>query len=95
MTALADRRVGPTNERIELARYRISTGERVIYGQRVLGVIRLTDVPAAGGGRAYVIERELTSMAELRAIVADYLHQAQRWDAVPAEPSCLETEPVR
>lgn len=95
MTAVAARQVGPTNERIELARYRVTAGERVIYGQRVLGVIRLTDVPAAGAGRAYLIERELTSMAELRAIVDDYLQQARRWDAVPAEPCCLETEPVR
>ena len=84
-----------TNERVELARYRISAGERVIYGQRVLGVIRLTDLPADGHGRAYVIERELTRMAELHAIVADYLDQASRWDVVPAEPCCLEAEPAR
>jgi hypothetical protein len=79
----------PTNERVELARYTISAGERVIYGQRVLGVVRLVDVPADGHGRRYVIERGLTSMAELEAIVADYLEQSARWDAVPAEPACL------
>ena len=50
-----------------------SAGERVVYGQRVLGVVRLVDVPANGHGRRYVIERELTCMAELEAIVADYL----------------------
>ena len=80
---------GPTNERVELARYTISAGERVIYGQRVLGVVRLVDVPARGRGRRYVIERELTSMAELEAIVADYVEQAGRWDAIPAAPVCL------
>jgi hypothetical protein len=73
-----------TNERVELARYTISAGERVIYGQRVLGVVRLVDHPARGRSRRYVIERELTVMAELEAIVADYLEQATSWDTIPA-----------
>jgi hypothetical protein len=76
-------------ERVELGRYTISAGERVIYGQRVLGVVRVVDVPAGGRGRRYVIERGLTSMTELEAIVADYLQQAAVWDAVPAEAVCL------
>ena len=37
---------GATNERVELGRYTVTAGERVIYGQRVLGVVRLVDVPA-------------------------------------------------
>ena len=77
-----------TNERVELARYSISTGERVISGQRVLGVVRVVDHPADGHGRRYIIERELTVMAELEAIVADYLHQASTWDQVPAAGPC-------
>ena len=77
------------SERVELGRYTISAGERVIYGQRVLGVVRVVDVPAGGRGRRYIIERGLTSRAELEAIVADYLQQAAVWDAVPAEPVCL------
>jgi len=32
-------------------------------------------------------------MAELEAIVADYLQQAARWDAVPAAPCCLVDHP--
>lgn len=78
-----------TNERVELSRYTISAGERVIYGQRVLGVVRLTDIPAHGHGRHYLIERDLTCMAELRAIVDDYVDQAARHDAVPAGPCWL------
>jgi hypothetical protein len=79
-----------TNERVELARYTISTGERVVYGQRVLGVVRVVDHPADGHGRRYIIERELTVMAELEAIVADYLQQASAWDVIPAAgPCCL------
>jgi hypothetical protein len=77
-----------TNERVELARYTNSGGERVIYAQRVRGVVRLVDAPARGRGRRYVIERELTSMAELEAIVADYLEQAALWDTIPAAGAC-------
>jgi hypothetical protein len=39
--------------------------------------VRLVDDPVSGEGRHYVIERELTTMAELEAIIADYLTQAQ------------------
>ena len=86
-------RAGQTNERVELARYTVSAGERVIHGQRVLGVVRLRDDPASGEGRHFVIERELTTMAELEAIVADYLQQAATWDTIPAVgPCCLLAE---
>ena len=36
-------------ERVELGRYQISSGERVLYGQRVNGVVRLTDNPHPAG----------------------------------------------
>ena len=86
----SSRRRGETNAPVELARYMISAGERVIYGQRIRGVVRLVDVPCEGCGRRYVIERGLTSMAELEAIVGDYLDQAARWNAIPAAgPCCL------
>lgn len=87
-TVSETRRAGQTNERVELARYTISAGEHVIYAQRVLGVVRLVDEPAHGDGRRYIIERELTVMAELEAIVADYLQQAETWDAIPAAGPC-------
>jgi flavin-dependent dehydrogenase len=35
-----EHRCGRTGHRVELARYTISAGERVIYGQRVNGVVR-------------------------------------------------------
>jgi hypothetical protein len=81
-------RVGQTNARVELARYSLSVGERVIYGQRVLGVVRLVDESADGNGRRYIIERELTVMAELEAIIADYLEQAATWNVIPAAGCC-------
>ena len=84
------RRGRATNEPVELGRYTVTGRERVVLGQRVLGVVRLVDVPAEGRARRYLIERGLTSMAEVEAIVADYLEQAARWDAIPAAgPCCL------
>lgn len=81
-----------TNPPVELARYRISSGERIIRGQRICGAVRLSDVPGdpLSNERRYVIERELTSMAELQAIVTDYLQQAAVWDAIPARPCCFD-----
>ena len=87
-TVTDTRRAGPTNERVELARYTVTAGERVIHGRRVLGVVRLVDDPVSADGRHYVIERELTTMAELDAIVTDYLEQARLWDVIPAIGSC-------
>jgi len=84
-----------TNERVELARYTISADERVIYGQRVRGVVRIVDAPARGRGRRYVIERELTAMAELEAIVADYLEQTAMWDTIPAAGACYLVAELR
>jgi hypothetical protein len=76
--------------RVELARYTITAGERVIWGQRIDGVVRLSDVAADGQGRRYLIERGLACRAELDAIVADYVEQAAEWDGIPALPLCLE-----
>ena len=62
MTALA------TNPPVELGRYRVGDTERVVRGQRVDGVVRVTDIPAVGHGRRYLVERGLTSRAELDAL---------------------------
>jgi hypothetical protein len=78
-------------ERIELARYTVPIGERVLYGQRVNGVVRVTDVPAQGCGRAYLVERELEQdgYGALKALVSDYLDQAELVDDVPMAVSPL------
>ena len=75
----------PVGKRTELGRYTITAGERVLYGQRVDGVVRVTDVPAQGRGRAYLVERELEQdgYEALKALVSDYLDQAQLLDDVP------------
>ena len=81
----------PVGERIELARYSVPIGQRVLYGQRVHGVVRVTDVPACGRGRAYLVERELDQDGydALKALVSDYLDQAELLEDVPMAVSPL------
>jgi hypothetical protein len=79
---------GRTGERVELARYVVSSGERALCGQRVLGVVRVTDVPLDAGGRSYLVERGLeeeglNANAALHALIVDYLRHAEIRDAVP------------
>jgi hypothetical protein len=56
-------------------------------------VQRLGNLQVHEGCTVYLIERELTTMAELEAIVTDYLQQAGTWGAIPAAgPCCLLAE---
>jgi hypothetical protein len=90
---LAGRPTSPTGEPVELARYTTpSVGERVIRGQRVDGRVRLTDHPAAGGARAFVIERglEQDGNAAMLALIDDYKAQAVRHDEVPMRSSAVQ-----
>jgi hypothetical protein len=85
---------GRTGHRVELARYTVGGGERVLYGQRVNGVVRVTDVPGHGRGRAYLVERGLEhdGYDALKALVADYVDQAELLARVPMAVSPLESE---
>ncbi|HVA19336.1 MAG TPA: hypothetical protein VMU55_04105 [Solirubrobacteraceae bacterium] len=78
-------------ERVELSRYTVASGERVIYGQRIKGVVRITDRPANGQGRSYLIDRGLEEDGydALKALVADYTAQAAKLDDVPMAASVL------
>lgn len=78
-------------ERVELSRYSVSSGERVIYGQRINGIVRVTDRPSDGQGRSYLIERELEQdgYSALNALLADYIAQAAILDEVPMAASVL------
>lgn len=73
-------------ERVELARYDIDGITRIVVGQRVNGVLRVSDVPAAGGGRAYLVERGLEhdGNAALRALADGYIRQARLHAYIPA-----------
>jgi hypothetical protein len=52
--------------------------------------VRVFDRPLAGGGRAYLIERELTTKAELDGLVADYLATAHRLNTIPMSESPVD-----
>jgi len=73
-------------ERVELGRYSTTTSERILHGQRINGVVRITDTPTSGG-RAFLVERglEQDGYAALQALVNDYITQSQRRD----EPAIL------
>ena len=63
----------------------MSAGERVIYGQRINGCVRITDRPASGAGRSYLVERECEQdgYSAPKALVADYVEQSRELDEVP------------
>jgi hypothetical protein len=84
-------RAAQVGERTELARYSVGSQDRVLYGQRIDGCVRITDRPASREGRSYVVERELEQdgYGALKALVADYLDQAQELADVPMASSAL------
>ena len=57
-----------------------------------MSTVRVTDNPAHGQGRAYLVERELEldGSAALFALVDDYLAQSARLNAIPMACSPLE-----
>jgi hypothetical protein len=67
----------------ELARYRISSGERVLMGWRHSSGVEVTDRPAEGRHRAFVVDRGFRCFEQLAAFVGDYVDQAVRIDACP------------
>jgi hypothetical protein len=82
-------------QRIELGRYRTNEGvERVIYGQRIAGVVRITDCPVEPPGRAYLVERglEQDGYAALLALVTDYLDQAKQLGVPPMSTTVLQSQ---
>lgn len=80
-----------TAERVELARYSISSGSRVVIGQRVRGALRVTDRPASGEGRSYLVDRGVgrDGDAALKALIRDYLAQSRIYDKVPMATSIV------
>ena len=72
-------------ERRELARYRLPSGERVLYGQRINGHVAVSDVPAGEHGRVYLVERHVEFLAALDGLLADYLAESQQ----RGEPAAL------
>jgi hypothetical protein len=69
----------------ELARYRVSAGERVLMGwRRGAGIgIEVTDRPIEGRARGYVVDHGFRCLEQLTAFVEDYLAQAERFNSCP------------
>ena len=68
-----------------LATYQADEGTRQLVGQRVDGIVRITDRRKDAVGRAYLVEEGISCMAELDAIVADYLAKAERLGYAPMQ----------
>jgi hypothetical protein len=85
------RRAPVVGNRTELARYTVTDGERILYGQRIDGIVRVTDRPAGECGRAYLVERGLETKSELDAVIADYLQQAANLECPPMSVCPLES----
>ena len=82
-TATYPPNVGQPNR---LGTYTIDDCTRVIWGQRIDGVVRVTDHPADGQtGRRYVVERglEQDGYDALKALVEDYIAQAAKHCCIP------------
>jgi hypothetical protein len=93
MTTATTQPPAAVGKRTELGRYTLPDGQtRLIVGQRVDGVVRVSDVPARPGARAYLVERELEQdgHAALLALVSDYLQEADRLAAIPMACAPLE-----
>lgn len=88
MTAIKDMDlVGP--EGAELARYRVSGGERVLMGWMRSGGVEVTDRPTEGRARAYVVDRGIRDYEQLCAFVVDYVDVAERLDGCPMAEETL------
>lgn len=74
---------GTTGQRVTLAHYTTSHEDRVLVGQRVNGIVRITDEPAGPDGVLYLVEPQLESKAALDALITDYVTKAQRLDYPP------------
>lgn len=73
-------------EDTEIARYRLSSGERVVMGRQELDGFEVSDRPASGEGAVYVIDRGFGCFEQLTTFVADYVRQAERLDEPLVSP---------
>src|SRR3954454_17385339 len=85
-TATAEPRAG---RQVELGRYRVPEGTRVLTGRRIDGVVHVYDFPGDHSGRGYFVEKDFESRAELAVLVSDYRRQAERLGSCPMGPSGL------
>jgi hypothetical protein len=87
MSATATAREG---QQVELGRYEVDDGTRVLTGRRIEGIVHIYDFPADRAGRGYFVEKGFDSRAELAVLIADYRRQAERLGACPMGPGGLD-----
>lgn len=81
---------GPqSGQQVELGRYEVPEGTRVLTGRRIDGVVHIYDFPVDHPGRGYFVEKGFESRAELALLIADYRHQAERSGACPMAPNAF------
>lgn len=83
---MATTTAGATGDTVELGRYHTPHSQRIVVGQRILGVVRVSDIPAAGRGRRYLIEREITARSELDGLVTDSPRSGPALRGLPHAP---------
>jgi hypothetical protein len=77
----------PSGRQVELGRYEVPQGTRVLTGRRIDGVVHVYDFPVDHPGRGYFVEKDFESRAELALLIADYRRQAERIGACPMASS--------
>ena len=79
------------SERVEVARYTVSAGTRLLYAQRIDRLLCVTDRPASGTGRSYLVEYGMDprGVSALQALAADYTRQAAELDQIPMAASVV------
>jgi hypothetical protein len=80
----------PEAARFELARYETADGSRVLMADRAGGGFVITDRPARGDGRPYLVEGGVPPGPQLYALVRDYLEQADLHGRCPMEASAID-----
>lgn len=69
-----------TGDRHHRATYTISAGNRHLVAQRIDGRVALIDEPVDHDGRVYLVERHVTSLAELDSICDAYTAHSEAAD---------------
>lgn len=77
---------------VELARYRVSAGERVVMGWGRPDGVEVSDRPLEGRARGYLVDRGFRCAVELAAVVGEYLEQARLLDACPMSDEGLSAK---
>ena len=80
----------PAGKTVELKRYRIPTGERALQAQRIDGRVAVIDVPVDHDDRVYLVERHVTSNAELDGLAREYTRHSEAC-GIPAILATLHT----